>query len=139
MSTRQTQDSQTPPTVQPEDTPSYERSRDEVPVTERPADRNVVSLIGQLATAPDVRTFSSGSIVARLLVTTRIETDRPRTDVVPVTVWSPSPAVAEASRGDIVQVGGTVQRRFWTETEGRRSRVEVVADDVEVLGRFEEG
>ena len=104
----------------------------------RPVDRNHVSLVGRLAITPDVRVFASGTSHARLLVTTRIQTDRPRTDVVPVTVWNPDSGICEADRGEIVAVTGNVQRRFWTSEEGRRSRVEVVAHTVELLGQFEE-
>jgi single-stranded DNA-binding protein len=34
-------------------------------------------------------------------------------------------------RGDRVWVAGTVQRRFWIDDDRRRSRVEVVAHDVQ--------
>lgn len=95
-------------------------------------DVNVVSLEGRLATAPDVRAFESGARLARLLVTVRSDVDRPRTDVIPVTVWNPEPVLSEAARGDRVTVRGTVQRRFWTDVDGRKSRVEVVASAVEV-------
>ena len=96
-------------------------------------DRNVVSLSGHLATAPDVRSFASGAHLARLLVTVRTQTDRPRTDVIPVTVWSPDEHVSSAERGARVIIDATVQRRFWTDDGERRSRVEVVATSVEVV------
>ena len=96
------------------------------------SDRNVVELVGRMATAPDIRTFASGTSLARLLVTVRTHEDRPRTDVVPVTVWDPDGSVQGAERGDGVTIGGTVQRRFWTDDTGRRSRIEVVASSVEV-------
>ena len=94
--------------------------------------RNVVELVGRLATAPDIRTFASGTSLARLLVTVRTHKDRPRTDVMPVTVWDPDGSVQGAERGDGVTIGGTVQRRFWTDYTGRRSRIEVVVSSVEV-------
>ncbi len=97
-----------------------------------PDDVNEVALEGRLATAPDIRTFDSGVRLARLLVTVRSEVDRPRTDVIPVTVWNPAAELGRAVRGDRVVVSGTVQRRFWTDIDGRKSRVEVVASSVEV-------
>ena len=108
-------------------------SADEAPG--RPDDTNQVSLVGRLATAPDVRSFASGASLARLLVTTRLKTDRPRTDVVPVTLWDPPEAVKQVERGELVEVVGSVQRRFWSDGEGRKSRIEVVASSVALLGQ----
>ena len=98
-----------------------------------PTDINKVTLLGRLAVEPDLRTFSSGASLARLLVTTRFQTDRPRTDVVPVTVWDPSKDVSKAPKGSIVSIKGSVQRRFWTDAEGRQTRVEIVAAEVEIV------
>lgn len=105
------------------------RMTDEVP----PRDRNEVVLRGTLATAPEHRTFGSGASLARLLVTVRLSSPS-RTDVLPVTVWEPAPELLTAVRGVPIEVTGQVHRRFWTDAEGRHSRVEVVADSVE-LGR----
>ena len=88
---------------------------------------NEVTLAGTLAAAPEVRTFGSGSRVARLLISIRLP--RPsRTDVLPVTVWEPTTEVMEAVRGQTVKVSGQVHRRFWTDREGRHSRIEIVVD-----------
>ena len=95
-------------------------------------DCNSVSLRGRLATAPDIRSFPSGASLARLLVTVRTTGNHPRTDVLPVTLWDPGKRVANAERGDRVTVEGTVQRRFWSDVDGRKSRVEVVANRVAV-------
>ena len=94
-------------------------------------DRNEVILRGKLATAPEHRTFGSGASLARLLVTIRL-TSPSRTDVLPVTVWEPDRALVNAVRGVPVDVVGQVHRRFWTDAEGRHSRVEVVATSVEL-------
>ena len=96
-----------------------------------PRDRNEVVLIGTLATAPEHRTFGSGASLARLLVTVRLSSPS-RTDVLPVTVWEPDPELLSAVRGVPVELTGQVHRRFWTDAEGRHSRVEVVADSVEL-------
>ena len=100
---------------------------DEAQVT----DRNEVILRGMLATAPEHRTFGSGASLARLLVTIRL-TSPSRTDVLPVTVWEPDRELVNAVRGVPVEVIGQVHRRFWTDAEGRHSRVEVVATSVEL-------
>lgn len=96
-----------------------------------PGDRNEVVLRGTLATAPEHRTFGSGASLARLLVTVRLRSPS-RTDVLPVTVWEPESELLRAVRGVPVEVTGQIHRRFWTDAEGRHSRVEVVADSVEL-------
>ena len=95
------------------------------------ADRNEVILRGKLATAPEHRTFGSGASLARLLVTIRLTAPN-RTDVLPVTVWEPDRELINAVRGVPVEVIGQIHRRFWTDAEGRHSRVEVVATSVEL-------
>lgn len=40
--------------------------------------------------------------------------------------------MTEAERGARVKVTGQIHRRFWTDIEGRHSRVEVVASEVEI-------
>lgn len=94
-------------------------------------DRNEVFLSGKLAASPEHRTFGSGASLARLLVTVRLPSPS-RTDVLPVTVWEPDSALVGAGRGTPVEIVGQVHRRFWTDSEGRHSRVEVVASAVEL-------
>lgn len=94
-------------------------------------DRNEVTLRGRLATAPEHRTFGSGASLARLLVTVRLAAPS-RTDVIPVTVWEPETDIVKAVRGTPIGVIGQIHRRFWTDAEGRHSRVEVVATSVEI-------
>jgi single-stranded DNA-binding protein len=93
---------------------------------------NLVVLSGRLATAPEERTFDSGSTMLRLLVTVRSSEPRRRVDVIPVTVWNPDPELIGAGLdvGQRVWVAGSVQRRFWSAEHGRRSRLEVVAHEV---------
>lgn len=97
-------------------------------------DLNLIVLCGRLATEPEVRVFESGTRLVRLLVTVRVEAPRKRVDVIPVTYWDPpDELVADLpERGRRIWVCGSVQRRFWESTDGRRSRVEVVAEQVNV-------
>lgn len=95
-------------------------------------DINLTVLCGRLATVPELRVFDSGARMLRLLVTVRAEHPRRRIDVVPVTLWDPPDELVEhpfepESR---VWVTGAVQRRFLEGPEGRRGRLEVVADQV---------
>ena len=97
-------------------------------------DLNLVVLCGRLAVDPELKTFDSGTRLIRLLVTVRSDEPRRRVDVVPVTVWDPPDELVEGlpEKGRRVWVCGSVQRRFWEAPEGRRSRLEVVAEQVNV-------
>ena len=104
-------------------------------------DLNLVVLCGRLASEPEIRTFDSGSRLARMLVIVRADAPRRRVDVIPVTYWDPpDDFVAEPpERGTRIWVCASVQRRFWESPDGRRSRIEVVAEQVTIkdLGDLE--
>lgn len=95
-------------------------------------DLNLAVLAGRLAAPPETRTLDSGERMIRYLVTTRTDEPRRRVDVVPVTLWDPPKDLIECDHhpGERVWVTGTIQRRFWSEAVGRRSRLELVADQV---------
>jgi single-strand DNA-binding protein len=95
-------------------------------------DLNLVVLAGRLAAPPEYRTFESGSVYGRFLVTVRSDDPRSRVDVVPVTMWDPPQELIDSDMapGHRVWVSGSVQRRFWSEEDSRRSRIEVVAEQV---------
>jgi single-strand DNA-binding protein len=93
-------------------------------------DLNLVVISGRLAAPAELRTFDSGARLIRYLVTCRRQEPARRVDVVPVTLWDPTDDVTDLEPGTPVWVAGGVQRRFWESGEGRRSRLEVVADAV---------
>lgn len=95
-------------------------------------DLNLIVLCGRLATDPEIRVFDSGTRLVRYLITVRVDHPRTRVDVIPVTLWDPSDElVAEpGEKGDRLWVCGAVQRRYWESPDGRRSRIEVVAEQV---------
>ena len=95
-------------------------------------DLNLIVLCGRLAVEPELRVFDSGTRLIRYLVTVRSESPRKRVDVIPVTLWDPTDEVWGESpeRGHRIWVCGAVQRRFWEGENGRRSRIEVVAEQV---------
>jgi single-stranded DNA-binding protein len=97
-------------------------------------DLNLVVLCGRLAVEPELKTFGSGSRLIRLLVTIRSDWPKRRVDVVPVTLWDPPDDLLDELplKGQRVWVCGSVQRRFWEAPDGRRSRLEVVAEQVNV-------
>ena len=96
-------------------------------------DLNLILLCGRLATDPELRVFDSGNRLLRYLVTIRAEYPKKRVDVIPVTLWNPSDEHVDCGprKGQRVIVVGSVQRRFWEAHDGRRSRIEVVAESVE--------
>ena len=95
-------------------------------------DLNLTVLCGRLATEPELQVFDSGTRLMRLLVTVRSEEPRKRVDVIPVTYWDPPDDLADdlLERDTRVWVCGAIQRRFWESPDGRRSRVEVIAEQV---------
>jgi single-strand DNA-binding protein len=93
-------------------------------------DVNLVVLAGRIAAPPELREFESGARLLRLLVTVRLEQPRRRLDVVPVTRWDPTDDDLDHQAGDRIYVTGTVQRRFWSNPDGRRSRLEVIAEHI---------
>ena len=97
-------------------------------------DLNLIVIAGRIAAEPEVLTFVSGTRLLRLLVTVRSEEPRRRIDVLPVILWDPDDDAVptEPCRGMPVWVAGSVQRRFWSAGEGRTSRVEIVAHDVQI-------
>lgn len=99
-------------------------------------DVNQVTLVGRLATPPERRDFESGTYNTRLLVTVRSDNPRRRLDVIPVVIWDTP--ISGMTIGDTVLVEGTVQRRFWEGEDGRRSRLEIVANLINVLTPPEE-
>jgi single-stranded DNA-binding protein len=92
-------------------------------------DRNIVVLSGALAAPTELRRFSSGSAMLRLLLTVRTFQPRRRIDVVPVVLWDPDEALLQPPLvpGDRLWVSAAVQRRFWSAPDGKQSRVEIVA------------
>ncbi len=95
-------------------------------------DLNLIVLCGRLATDGDLRVFDSGTRLIRYLVTTRLDHPRRRVDVIPVTLWDPPDELVDQPglKGERIWVCGSLQRRYWEGPDGRRSRVEVVADQV---------
>lgn len=97
-------------------------------------DLNLTVLCGRIATEPEVRSFDSGTRLIRYLITVRSESPRRRVDVVPVTLWDPTDdqVAAPGAKGVRIWICGAVQRRFWESPDGRRSRLEVIAEQVTI-------
>ncbi len=95
-------------------------------------DMNLVVLAGTVSAQPEHREFESGSRLLRILITVRSDEPRRRVDVVPVTLWDPPADLSDLARGMRVWVAGSVQRRFWSVDKERKSRLEVIAQQVAV-------
>lgn len=97
-------------------------------------DLNLTVLCGRLAVDAEPRVFDSGARLIRYLITTRTDHPRRRVDVIPVTVWDPPDEVwAEpGEKGQRIWACGSVQRRYWESPDGRRSRIEVVAEQIKL-------
>ncbi len=95
-------------------------------------DLNLMVLCGRLATDAELRVFDSGARLIRYLVTVKSEHPRRRVDVIPVTLWDPPDDLVDepGEKGQRVWTCGSVQRRYWESPDGRRSRIEVVAEQV---------
>ncbi len=95
-------------------------------------DLNLVVLCGRLAVDGEPRVFDSGSRQIRYLVTVRSDAPRRRSDVIPVTLWDPPEDLFETpgEKNQRVWVCGSVQKRYWESPDGRRSRLEVIAEQV---------
>lgn len=98
-------------------------------------DLNLVVIMGTLAVDGELKQFDSGSRLIRYLVTVRVATPRRRVDVIPVTLWDPSDELWQdaGNRGDRIWVTGALQRRYWESPDGRRSRMELTAEQIRVV------
>lgn len=95
-------------------------------------DLNLIVLCGRLAVDAELRVFDSGTRLIRYLVIVRVDFPSRRTDVIPVVLWDPPHDLLDAPglKGERIWVCGSVQRRYQDRPEGRRSGVEVVAEQV---------
>lgn len=95
-------------------------------------DLNLIVLCGRLAVDGELRVFDSGTKLIRYLVTVRVDYPRRRVDVIPVTLWDPPEDLVDrpGKKDERIWVCGSLQRRYWESPDGRRSRVEVVAEQV---------
>ena len=88
---------------------------------------NVAVVRGTCSSPAEVRILPSGSVLAQLQVTTRVDG---RAVSVPVAVPDPPAWVEDLDAGDVVVVLGPVRRRFFQAGGATASRVEVEAETV---------
>lgn len=91
---------------------------------------NLVVLQGRL-TAPVTADTRAGRRLGRLTLAVRAGASPRRIDAVPVRLWEPSDDLLATPVGSTLLVVGSLHRRFWASSEGRQSRLDVVAERVE--------
>lgn len=95
-------------------------------------DYNVVVLSGQLSAPIELNKYPSGAQALRFLVTIRTEDPVRRIDVLPVVWWDPPTDIdLDTPLGTRTWVSAVIRRRFWAAEDGRRSRLELVASQVQ--------
>ncbi|MFC3994531.1 single-stranded DNA-binding protein [Nocardiopsis sediminis] len=104
--------------------------------------RNDVLLAGRITAEPAVRELPSGDhlVTWRISITRPPAERRPNQPADPITCVSFHESMQDATRGwrigDIVQVSGSLRRRFWRTPGGSTSVIEVEARSVEWMGRI---
>lgn len=107
---------------------------------------NKVILVGNVGADPEVRTLENGTKVARLRVATterifnrETQERREHTEWHTVTLWRGLADVADkyVRKGSQVYIEGKLRAREWEDpaTQTKRSAVEIVADQMNMLGR----
>lgn len=109
---------------------------------------NKVILLGNVGQDPEVRTLESGVKVARLrLATTERMFNRQTNETTEhtewhtVTLWRGLADVADkyVRRGSQIYVEGRIRSREWEKDGQRHFGFEIVADDMKLLGRRQDG
>ncbi|MFF0311730.1 single-stranded DNA-binding protein [Streptosporangium sp. NPDC004379] len=101
-------------------------------------DRNEVVLVGRLPEAASVRKLRSGSALTRwrLIVRRQPRARRVQVDTIPCASFAPEVALAAAGwlPGDMVEVRGSLRRRWWGDGGSKSSGYEVEVRSARHLG-----
>ena len=104
---------------------------------------NSVTLVGNVTRDPELRKTNSGSSVCGfgLAVNRKYQQNgewQEETSFFDVTAWTylADNVVESVSKGDRIVVFGRLNQQTWESDEGKRSRVEVVAEDIAPSLRF---
>lgn len=103
---------------------------------------NVVALVGRVVADPELRYTPSGIAVTtfRIAVNRRFksESGEQEADFFDVVAWRQSAEYASnyLTKGRLIAVEGRLQQRSWVQQDGqKRSKIEVVADNLQGLDR----
>ncbi len=110
---------------------------------------NKVILIGNVGADPEIRTLDNGTKVARVRLATterfrdrQTQENKEHTEWHTVTLWRNLADVADrfVRKGSQIYVEGALRSREWTDKEGaKRYGIEIVANELKLLGRRPEG
>ena len=110
---------------------------------------NKVTLVGNVGAEPEIRTLESGIKVARvrLATTERIynrttQETKEHTEWHTVTLWRNLADVVDkyVHKGSQLYIEGNIRSREWSDESGaKRSAIEIVANEMKMLGRREGG
>jgi single-strand DNA-binding protein len=110
---------------------------------------NKVILIGNVGADPEIRTLENGTKVARVRLATterfrdrQTQENKEHTEWHTVTLWRNLADVTDrfVRKGSQIYVDGSLRSREWTDKEGvKRYGVEIVANELKLLGRRPEG
>ncbi len=110
---------------------------------------NKVILVGNVGADPEVRTLETGTKVARVRIATterifnrQTQETKEHTEWHNVVLWRGLADVADkyVRKGSQIYVEGPLRSNEWTDKEGvKRYGVEIVANDMKLLGRRPEG
>ena len=106
---------------------------------------NTVCLIGRLVADPELKYTPSGNAVCNFRVAVdrrfKSESGEKQTDFFDVVAWRQSAEFAAKylNKGRLVSITGTLQQRSWVQQDGqKRSKVEVVADQLQGLDKAQD-
>lgn len=110
---------------------------------------NKVILIGNVGADPEIRTLEGGVKVARIRLATteriynrQTQEAKDHTEWHSITLWRNMADVADRfiRKGSQIYVEGKLRSREWADANGqKRYGIEIVADDLKMLGRRPEG
>ncbi len=99
---------------------------------------NKITIIGRLADAPEERSTPSGTTVVRFRIAVNRRFNRDQTDFIPIVAWRQLGDLCAKYlvKGQQAAVTGELHIENYEDSDGyRRTRAEVVADDVEFLAK----
>lgn len=110
---------------------------------------NKVILVGNVGADPEIRTLENGTKVARIRIATteriynrQTQESKDHTEWHSVTLWRNLADVADrfVRKGSQLYIEGKIRSREWTDANGiKRYGIDIVADDLKLLGRRPEG
>jgi len=113
--------------------------------TEEALEMNVVVLVGRVVADPELKYTPNGTAVCQLRIAVdrrfKNESGERESDFFDVVAWRQSAEFAAnyLTKGRLVAVHGRLQSRSWVQQDGqKRSKVEVVADNIQGLDRPKE-